>query len=116
MPSSTITTGDVVWWKSGRYLVVSVTENSVALCPVVLCPVPAHRADVKLSWFDAIHLRVDCESVIRCVPFGVSRRSVAPAECQVSGEMLARVRLAIDREVSARQFEETQCLSLLQAS
>ncbi|WP_046901571.1 hypothetical protein [Gluconobacter oxydans] len=116
MPSPTITTGDVVWWKNGRYLVVSVTQNSAALCPIVLCPVPGHRADVKPSWFDAVYLRIDCEAAIRCVPFGVTCRSVEPAGYRASGEVVSRVRLAIGREVSARQFEETQCLSLLRAS
>lgn len=115
MPSPALTVGDVVWWKNARYLVVSLTHYSVAICPIVLCPVPSHRADVKPSWFDAINLRVDCEAAIRCVPFGVPVRFVEPAGYQATGELVARVRLAIGREVSARQLEEAHGFSLLQA-
>lgn len=104
MPSP-IQTGSVVWWRNGRYLVASVTDRSVAICPIEGDPCPCHRADAALDWFDALSLRVDSGSVIRCVPFGVPVSSVVLAGGLACGALMARVQLGISKEVQARAFE-----------
>lgn len=102
---SPIQTGSVVWWRNGRYLVASITDRSVAICPIEVDPCPCHRADVAPDWFEAFSLRVDCTSVIRCVPFGVPVSSVVLAGGLALDALMARVQLGISKEVRARAFE-----------
>lgn len=104
MPSP-IQTGSVVWWRNGRYLVASVTDRSVAICPIEDDPCPCHRADVALDWFEALSLQVDSGYVIRCVPFGVPVSSVVLAGGLAFGALMARVQVGISKEVQARAFE-----------
>ncbi|WP_099182716.1 hypothetical protein [Gluconobacter frateurii] len=103
---SPIQTGSVVWWRNGRYLVASVTDRSVAICPIEIDPCPRHRADVAPDWFEALNLRIDSGSVIRCVPFGVPVSSVVLAGGLAFNTLMARVQLGISKEVQARAFED----------
>ena len=101
-----IEVGRVVHWKSGRYLVVEVFQKSIAICPIDRSPVPRHRADLYLTDAECFMLGLLSDSSIRCIPFALRAGKVEEVSAMVCHGLVDKVKIAIDREVAARVFED----------
>lgn len=95
--------GDIVRTATALWVVTHRHRARLLLCPLDLSPMPRHRADVPLSWAEALHLGCPATTVIRCRPVW---HTLADTHRTTDRPTLGRLSPATLRRVLAMQLAE----------